>query len=626
MNSAKVALGKALAIWLLLALAVSPLPAQELAPPTRPELEYLKTVNDIGPVRDPELLFLLMAQYQNSNQLTEGIAHFERLLRRFGSKLTPPQRATYLTALGLLRATQAPNVPLLWRIGWVRQTSAIFDEAKSITGGRLFVARWGSGIFHARVPALFGRQAEAIEDLEWCLAHADQAPLPGWVREATFHLALLIHERDASDPRAVQLLKRTGYTSFDKRDFLTTPFAVNAATGATFAAPRIREVVPGSVWELSGFEFTEYYFIRSADRQQLIAIDAGTRSDSARAAYEALRSKVGELPPLTTVFVTHAHWDHIGGHEAFRALSSGVKFYGRENYRDEIESMLNAPRPGSYFFGQRFSMDAIRSYRPDVVVSTTTAVTVGGTEFKLIPVSGGETLDALFIYLPAWRVLFAGDFAMPFFGAPFLEEGNLDGLFAAIDIVEALAPSHMLHGHEPLNRLFTPLAMTQVKRQLEWLRAEVRTLIRAGMPRSEIHRCNLVPPFIAETPDAQLAYLVVRENFINRLFDHSTGYWQPGLVGLDQLGPRDFGYAYAHYFGLSDSAMVAAVNKMLEHGDLELAARTIDEARLAFPTSQAVRITRVRAYERLREKYQEFNPFKFFVYSEQIDRETLQMP
>ncbi|MGH8591124.1 MAG: hypothetical protein ACREXX_17945 [Gammaproteobacteria bacterium] len=31
-------------------------------------------------------------------------------------------------------------------------------------------------------------------------------------------------------------------------------------------------------------EFTEYYFAVSADRRELIAIDAGTRSDTARAA------------------------------------------------------------------------------------------------------------------------------------------------------------------------------------------------------------------------------------------------------------------------------------------------------------------------------------------------------
>jgi len=41
-------------------------------------------------------------------------------------------------------------------------------------------------------------------------------------------------------------------------------------SGHAFAARRIREVVPGRVYALSGFEFTEYYFVVSDDRRQLI--------------------------------------------------------------------------------------------------------------------------------------------------------------------------------------------------------------------------------------------------------------------------------------------------------------------------------------------------------------------
>jgi glyoxylase-like metal-dependent hydrolase (beta-lactamase superfamily II) len=35
-----------------------------------------------------------------------------------------------------------------------------------------------------------------------------------------------------------------------------------------------------------------------------------------------LRNRFPDLPPLTTVLVTHAHWDHIGGHRYFRQLGS----------------------------------------------------------------------------------------------------------------------------------------------------------------------------------------------------------------------------------------------------------------------------------------------------------------
>ena len=37
-----------------------------------PELEYLKAVNSVAPPKDPQLLFLLMAQYSNLNLQGEG--------------------------------------------------------------------------------------------------------------------------------------------------------------------------------------------------------------------------------------------------------------------------------------------------------------------------------------------------------------------------------------------------------------------------------------------------------------------------------------------------------------------------------------------------------------------------
>ena len=73
----------------------------------RPELEYLKVVNSAGPAADPQLIFLLMGQYLNSNRLLEGIDFFETFLARHGAALQPGQKSLYLTALGLLRAAHA---------------------------------------------------------------------------------------------------------------------------------------------------------------------------------------------------------------------------------------------------------------------------------------------------------------------------------------------------------------------------------------------------------------------------------------------------------------------------------------------------------------------------------------
>ena len=81
----------------------------------RPDLDYLKAVNSTAPPRDPELVFLLMAEYSNANLQGEGAEFFEARLKEFDSRLTAAQKALYLSAIGLLRAARnlhlvaAPN-------------------------------------------------------------------------------------------------------------------------------------------------------------------------------------------------------------------------------------------------------------------------------------------------------------------------------------------------------------------------------------------------------------------------------------------------------------------------------------------------------------------------------------
>jgi glyoxylase-like metal-dependent hydrolase (beta-lactamase superfamily II) len=586
----------------------------------RPELEYLKAVNSVAPPQDPQLLFLLMAEYANANLQGEGAEFFTARLKEFEPRLADSQKALYLSAIGLLRAQHASSVSLIHRVGYVNETIGILDQAKQLSGGKIFVVKWIAGIVHAELPGIFDQRKAAESELAWCLENADQAPHAGWLREVYFHLGKLALA-DGDQTKAQEHLRRSGYRDFDRPITLTTPFSEEAKTGHAFVPRRISEIVPGRVYVLSGFEFTEYYFVVSDDRRELIAIDAGTRPDSAKAAYEALQAYAPGLPELTTVFVTHSHWDHIGGHTYFRSLNPRLKFYARSNYGEEITRELGGPGIfGKQFFGERFNSDDVRSFKADVTIDRRTELKIGGTHIELIPVQGGETHDAMFIHLPDLGALFVGDFIMPYLGAPFVEEGDLQGLLDAIDIVVQKNPRYLLHGHEPLTRNFSsPAMLAQLKTDLAWLREQVLIAIRRGDERGAIYQANLIPPGLLNgRPDVYLPYLILREHVIDRLYDQNVGYWQPDLQGLDHLTRADHAELLVDYLGLSERQLVNAVERLVADGKYELAASLLESTGSRFKGCASVANARRLVYLKLMEKHQNTDPFKFIVYSGQI--------
>jgi glyoxylase-like metal-dependent hydrolase (beta-lactamase superfamily II) len=593
----------------------------------RPELEYLEAVNKVAPPRDPQLLFLLMGQYSNANLQGEGAEFFSARLKEFGPRLTETQKALYLSAIGLLRAQNAASVPLLGRFGYVKDTLAILEQAKRASGGNIFVVNWIAGVVHAELPGIFGQRSAAEAELKWCVENRDKAPHAGWLREVYYHLGKLALA--GGDRRKAQdYLGRSGYKDFDRPITLITPFSEDVAMGHAFSPRRITEIVPGRVYALSGFEFTEYYFVVSNDGRELFGIDAGTRPDSAKIAYEALRAFAPGLPKLTTIFITHAHWDHVGGHSYFQALNPHPRFYARSNYQQEIAGEVNAPGIfDKQFFGESFSLDNLRSFKPDVTIDRRTELKIGGTRIQLIPVQGGETHDAMFIHLPDQGVLFVGDFIMPYLGAPFVQEGDFQGLLDSIDVVVEKHPRYLLHGHEPLTRNFASSSMlAELKTDLVWLREQVLIATRRGDERGAIHDANLIPPGLLNDPtDVYMPYLILREHVIDRLYSQNVGYWQADFEGLDHLTSADRAELLIDYLGVSERQLVRTVESLARDGKYELAASLLQSSGNRFQGSASVAQAKRLVYLKLMEKNQNTDPFKFIIYSGKIGEQTPQL-
>jgi glyoxylase-like metal-dependent hydrolase (beta-lactamase superfamily II) len=593
----------------------------------RPELEYLKAVNNVAPPQDPQLLFLLMGQYSNANLGAEGAQFFSARLKEFGPRLTEAQKALYLSAIGLLRAQNASSVSLLHRVAYVKDTIAILEQAKQRSGGKIFVVNWIAGVVHTELPSFFQQRKSAEAELAWCVENADKAPHEGWLREVYYHLGKLALA-SGQQGKAQDYLGRSGYKDFARPITLVTPFSEEVAWGHAFSPRHISEIVPGRVYALSGFEFTEYYFVVSDDGRQLIGIDAGTRPDSAKSAYEALRAYAPDLPELTTVFITHSHWDHVGGHSYFRALNPRMRFYARSNYGQEITRELDAPGIfDKQFFGERFSLGNVGSFKPDITIDRRTEMNIGGTRIDLIPVEGGETHDAMFIHLPEQGVMFVGDFIMPYIGAPMVEEGDFQGLLDAIDIVVEKHPQHLLHGHEPLTRNFASSSMlAHLKEDLVWLREQVLIATRRGDERGVIHQANLIPPgLLNDQPDVYQPYLILREHVIDRLYDQNVGYWQPDLQGLEHLTNADRAELLVDYLGLSERQLVKTAERLAADGKYELGASLLESCGSRFEHSASVAAAKRLIYLKLMEKHQNTDPFKFIIYSARIGEQTPQM-
>src|SRR5260370_37249262 len=122
---------------------------------SNPELDYLEAVNSVAPPQDPQLLSLLMGAFANGNQPGEGAEFLSARLNDFATHLADAQKALYLSAIGMLRARHTSSVPLFRRISNVKDTIAMLDEAKRLSGGQIFVVNLISGVVRSELPGSF---------------------------------------------------------------------------------------------------------------------------------------------------------------------------------------------------------------------------------------------------------------------------------------------------------------------------------------------------------------------------------------------------------------------------------------------------------------------------------------
>ena len=594
------------------------------------DIVFYEVVLSYGPLADPRPIFLLTNSYIVSNQQQYGIAYLERLLKRYENSMPDNIHATYLSAYALLRATYADRVPIPGRIWWVLDTFDILEQANRLSEGNPLV-HWAAGLIYAQVPWFFGKKEEALTELLWLAERPELEPTAGFYREVYHYLSKLYDDKGETE-LAQQYLEKSGYAVYEPTTLFMGWFATTKEKGLLFApSPWIEEIIPGRILAVRGFGFSDLHFIVSDDGKELISIDAGTQPYSMEGAYTFLVERYPDLPQLTTVFISHAHWDHIGGFTYLKSLNPELKIYGRGNYHSTIARVL---RNHTYqqFRGEGFKDEWVSGYKPDIIVSELTEVRVGNTLFELIPVTGGETEDAMLIHMPSLGVIFMGDALMPFYGEPWVEEGFIDEALETMEQVLRRQPRYILHGHYGITVLYETSQQLQAFRNAyEWLVTETRKHLRNAYSAKDIVRLNLIPPGLQSHPEAFFGYLAPRDHVIARVADHMVGIWQENVTGkepegLDVITSVEYGRLLELYLGLSANEVEKALRRMIDGGDNELALQMAVAAEARYPKETGITRLKEEAADRLRSSVQFFDPFKFVIYTEMIGKEHQPIP
>jgi glyoxylase-like metal-dependent hydrolase (beta-lactamase superfamily II) len=570
------------------------------APPARttrdPELEALQDAAR-WPHPAPATILALAARFLARGRDQAAYAYFRQRAE------AEPAQPLFRAFEGQFQVRLASQLSPAARPGWLAEAVRKLDEAVGRSPGLTTYLR---GVTLAELPAALGKAEAAVADLEWVLANREHVP-HSFRRGAYRALAQALWTLGRFDDSQAALAS-SGYPSLDSDvPTFVTDYWLTARDGFRFAQPRLHELAP-RVFVAQGFDFGDFAFVLTDDG--VVAIDAGTTPEHARAALNALRT-VSDLP-IRYVIVTHAHWDHIGGLSAL--LETDTQIIAHANFAAELQIVNDTGVAFRTFFGPQGKQSF--DLRPDRLVREAETLVLGGTDFSLYPVRGGETEDALVVHLPATGVVFTGDVFMPFLGAPFLPEGSAEGLFETLELIQHLAPRLLIQGHTPLTEQFTIRILPALEAALRELYQQVLDGLRNAQTLVQVLDRNVLPEVLRSNPAAVLPYLLMRENFVKRVYHQRSGYWQPDGEGIEVFAPDDWAAALTLLAGGRPESFVESARTLLDRHDDALALRLVDLGLHSFADSQALIGLRYQALQRLRGLHQQLNPFKFIVYSE----------
>ena len=254
------------------------------------------------------------------------------------------------------------------------------------------------------------------------------------------------------------------------------------------------------------------YLVTTSDGD--MQINTGTDFEAPQIKDRFARVSAG---PLRIITFTQGHPDHVGGWNLF--AGDGIRTIAQANHPDVREYWHNLHpfyvRRIMKLWGAFMDVESAAAQLPPEPVLTDSfidseVIELGGRRIELLSTPGGETTDALVVWMPECSTAFIGNLMGPFFGhVPNLYTLRGDKIRSAmafihsVERVIALQPETLLNGHEVFRGADRIAAtMTKVRDATQYLRdrtidgmntgADLPTLMRevtlpAGLALPQVH-------------------------------------------------------------------------------------------------------------------------------------------
>lgn len=213
-------------------------------------------------------------------------------------------------------------------------------------------------------------------------------------------------------------------------------------------------------------------------REGVVVVDAEASPAAGETMLRTIRSVTSR--PIRWLVLTHHHPDHHFGAIVFR--KAGARVIAHPDTRTLASE--GGPDEEVINWIRVVGLDAMRGFEfadtPDRPVTASDTLRLGGRTIVAFSPGPGHTPGDLMVWLPAERVLFAGDILIED-GVTMMVDGSAPALLGALARIDSLAPRVVVPGHGAIPAVPAELVQ-RTRKYVTQLRTAMRAAVERGIP------------------------------------------------------------------------------------------------------------------------------------------------